>query len=72
MRMKRKDSEKLFAGLPLVAGEYIRLVIKKMGYRRKVRQDVQAELAAHFEDALADCQNKSATEITEYTEKSKP
>jgi len=52
--MKRKDSEKLFAGLPLVAGEYIRLVIKKMGYRRKIRQDVQAEIAAHFEDALRD------------------
>jgi len=26
-----------------------------MRYRRKVRQDVQAELAAHFEDELKDC-----------------
>jgi len=60
--MKRKDSKKLFAGLPLVAGEYIRLVIKKMGYRRKVREDVQAELAAHFEDALRDCNNEQEKE----------
>jgi len=60
--MKRKDSEKLFAGLPLVAGEYIRVVIKKMGYRRKVREDVQAELAAHFEDALRDYNSEQERE----------
>jgi len=41
--------------LPACAAEYIKLVIKKMRYRKKVRQDVQAELAAHFEDALKDC-----------------
>jgi len=41
--------------LPACAIEYIKLVIKKMRYRRKVRQDVQAELAAHFEDELKDC-----------------
>ncbi|MCH7559511.1 MAG: hypothetical protein IIB56_18945, partial [Planctomycetes bacterium] len=28
---------------------------KKMHYRREVRQDVQAELTAHFEDELKDC-----------------
>jgi len=28
-----------------------------MRYRRKVRRDVQAELAAHFEDELKDCEN---------------
>jgi hypothetical protein len=62
MSMKRKDSEKLFEGLPSVAGEYIRLVIRKMRYRRKVRQDVQAELAAHFEDALASCTSEKEKE----------
>ena len=58
--MKKNDN--IFAGLPPVAVEYIRLVIKKMGYRRKVRQDVQAELAAHFEDALRDCNNEQERE----------
>jgi hypothetical protein len=40
--------------LPVCATEYIKQVLKKMRYRRKVRQDVQAELAAHFEDELKD------------------
>ena len=40
--------------LPASVAEFIRLVLKKMGYRRKVRQDVQVELAAHFEDELKD------------------
>jgi len=38
--------------LPACAVEFIRLVIKKMRYRRKVRLDVQAELTAHFDDEL--------------------
>ncbi|MCJ7638630.1 MAG: hypothetical protein MUO70_01875 [Euryarchaeota archaeon] len=41
--------------LPGCAVEFIRLVIKKMRYRRKVRRDVQRELAAHFEDELKGC-----------------
>jgi len=41
--------------LPACAVEFIRLVIKKMRYRRSVQQDVQAELAAHFEDELKGC-----------------
>ena len=41
--------------LPACAKEYIQLIVKKMRYRRKVRQDVQAELTAHFEDELKDC-----------------
>jgi hypothetical protein len=41
--------------LPACASEFISLVIKKMRYRRKVRRDVQAELIAHFEDALKGC-----------------
>jgi hypothetical protein len=41
--------------LPACAEEYIQLIVKKMRYRRKVRQDVLAELTAHFEDELKDC-----------------
>ncbi|MHC4584145.1 MAG: DUF1700 domain-containing protein [Planctomycetota bacterium] len=40
--------------LPACAEEYIKLIVKKMRYRRKVRQDVQAELTAHFEDEMKD------------------
>ncbi len=38
--------------LPEVASDYINAVIKKMRYRRKVRQEVKEELSAHFADAL--------------------
>ncbi len=47
---KKDNLEKL----PACAVEYIKLVGKKMRYRRSVRKDVQAELASHFEDALRD------------------
>jgi len=51
-----KEYEKAdLQNLPACAAEFIKLVIKKMRYRRKVRQDVQAELAVHFEDELKDC-----------------
>jgi len=40
--------------LPACVCEFIRLVIKKMRYRKRVRQDVQDELTAHFEDELKD------------------
>ena len=50
--MKKKEKNKLFEYLPACAAEFIKLVIKKMRYRKKVREDVQAELAAHFEDEL--------------------
>ncbi len=48
--MKPKD--KMVEQLPKNAKDYIDLVIRKMGYRRKVRQDVGRELEAHFADAL--------------------
>ena len=41
--------------LPVCAKEYIKQVLRKMRYRREVRQDVQAELSAHFEDELKEC-----------------
>ena len=53
--MNKKEQNKLFDNIPACAAEFIKLVIKKMRYRKKVRLDVQAELTAHFEDALKDC-----------------
>jgi hypothetical protein len=44
--------------LPACAEEYIKRVLKKMRYRRKVRRDVQQELTAHFEDELKDCKSE--------------
>ncbi len=41
--------------LPVDTAELIRQVIKKMRYRKEVRSEVMAELAAHFEDELKDC-----------------
>ncbi|MDD5063476.1 MAG: hypothetical protein PHQ35_01780 [Phycisphaerae bacterium] len=60
MANKFKDSE--LQNLPACAAEYIKLVIKKMRYRKKVRLDVQAELAAHFEDELRDCKTDEEKE----------
>jgi competence protein ComGC len=53
--MRKREKDKQFDNLPACAVEFIRLVIKKMRYRKKVRRDVQAELAAHFEDELKGC-----------------
>jgi len=48
--------------LPGSAVEYIDCVIKKMHYRRKVREEVRAELSAHFEDELKDCKTDEQRE----------
>jgi len=53
--MTKKSLKIDLQNLPPCVAEFIKLVIKKMRYRRKVRQDVMAELAAHFEDELKDC-----------------
>ncbi len=53
MNKRNKDND--FGNLPQSTQDFIKLVIKKMRYRKKVRLDVQAELAAHFEDELRDC-----------------
>lgn len=60
MAKKLKESE--LQNLPACAAEFIKLVIKKMRYRKKVRRDVQAELAAHFEDELRDCKTDEEKE----------
>jgi len=43
--------------LPLSTAEFVKLVAKKMRYRKNVQDDVTAELAAHFEDELRDCKS---------------
>ena len=60
--MGKNDNDKLFENLPQCAADYIRYVIKKMRYRKKIRADVQSELIAHFEDALADCETAEEKE----------
>jgi uncharacterized membrane protein len=54
--------EQSFRYLPKSTVEFITLVIKKMRYRKKVRADVQAELAAHFEDELQNCKTDDEKE----------
>ena len=49
---KQNRKEGKLSELPFAAVEFIRQVVKKMRYRRKVEDDVRAELAAHFEDEL--------------------
>jgi len=53
MSDRKSDSK----SLPACAVEYVRQLLKKMRYRRKVRDDVEAELKAHFEDELKDCKS---------------
>jgi hypothetical protein len=60
--MAKKSPKADLQNLPAPAAEFIRIVIKKMRYRRKARADVMAELAAHFEDELKDCTNDEEKE----------
>jgi hypothetical protein len=53
--MAKECNKSDLQSLPECARNFIKLVIRKMRYRKKVRGDVQAELAAHFEDELKDC-----------------
>ena len=53
--MAEKHEDKDLRNLPACVCEFVKLVIKKMRYRRKVRQDVQDELTVHFEDELKEC-----------------
>lgn len=53
--MKSHRNEDSRAVLPACAVEYIAEVTRQMCRRRRVRAEVDAELTAHFEDALRDC-----------------
>ncbi|MDT8302271.1 MAG: hypothetical protein RQ760_12365 [Sedimentisphaerales bacterium] len=54
--MVRENDISDFQNLPSCAVVFIKQVLKKMRYRRKVRQDVKEELTAHFADELKDCE----------------
>lgn len=60
--MAKENFDNSVSNLPACAIEYIKLVIKKMKWRKSVRADVQAELIGHFEDALRDCKNEDEKE----------
>jgi hypothetical protein len=60
--MAKKCKESELQNLPACAAEFIKLVIKKMRYRKKVRAEVIAELAAHFEDELQSCKTDEEKE----------
>jgi hypothetical protein len=45
--------------LPQVAQDYIGIVVKKIRYRVRVRDEVGEELVGHFIDALAGCENET-------------
>ncbi len=53
--MENKPNESCADNLPPNATEFIRQVVREMGYHKKARQEVEAELAAHFEDELRNC-----------------
>jgi hypothetical protein len=60
--MATKKENDILKNLPPSAGDFIKLVIKKMRYRKSVRRDVTAELTAHFEDELKDCKTEQEKE----------
>jgi hypothetical protein len=70
--MATEDDKKESQDLPLSVTQYLDTLLKKMRYRRKVQDDVRAELTAHFEDELKGCtseqerQNKARALITEF------
>ena len=60
--MARQPANGNAADLPECAGEFIRQVTDGMRYRKKAREDVGAELVAHFEDELKDSADAAAKE----------
>jgi hypothetical protein len=43
--------------LPARIADFVKQVVRKMRYHKKVRADVMVELTGHFEDALKECKN---------------
>ncbi|MBL7153166.1 MAG: hypothetical protein ISS79_05580 [Phycisphaerae bacterium] len=62
--MAKRDKQNDLQHLSPSAAVFIGRVVTKMRYRRKVGQDVQAELVAHFEDGLKDCATDEDREQT--------
>ena len=61
-RMKKKDTEKTFVGLPGIVQEYIKQVLKGMRFHKKAKAETAAELAGHFEDELRECKSEEERE----------
>ena len=53
--MATEDDKKESQNLPLSVTQYLDTLLKRMRYRRKVQEEVRAELTAHFEDELKSC-----------------
>jgi len=53
--MENENDRKDTQHLPDSVVDLVGRIISKMRYRKKIRQDVRAELIAHFEDELRDC-----------------
>lgn len=49
---EKKDNS---SDLPVSVTDFLDLLLKRMRYRRKVQEEVRAELTAHFEDELRSC-----------------
>jgi hypothetical protein len=60
--LKEMQYAKCLVSLPENAGNLIKSIIGQMRYRKKVQDDVMAELAAHFEDELRDCRTDEEKE----------
>jgi hypothetical protein len=60
--MARECNKSDLQNLPECARDFIKLVIRKMRYRRKVRAEVMAELTSHFEDELRECKTDEEKE----------
>jgi hypothetical protein len=61
---KQEDAKGKCNKLPISVTQFIRFIIKKMRYRKKVGEEVEAELAAHFEDELKGCKSDTEREQT--------
>jgi len=59
---KQNSTDEKLGQLPPVAAEFVRLIVRKMRYRKPIRTEVVTELAAHFEDALRDCKTDEQKE----------
>ena len=63
MNMEKKNETKgKYSMLPVSVTDFIKLIIKKMRYRKKVGEEVEAELSAHFEDELKECKAEAERE----------
>jgi len=59
---KKNETEGKYSMLPVSVTDFIKLIIKKMRYRKKVGEEVEAELSSHFEDELKGCKAEAERE----------